>query len=59
MILKSQDRSRLDQNPPSPLSSITQHARYLSLFSHHAVGRNDLPKFLKLNGSTFSTEFIF
>ena len=38
------DRFHLDQNPPSPFSSFTKHARSLPFFSHHAVGRNDLPK---------------
>ena len=38
------DQFRLDQNPSSPFTSFTEHAPPLSLFSHHAVGRNDLPK---------------
>ena len=38
------DRFRLDQNPPSPLSSFPKHAHSLPFFSHHVVGRNDLPK---------------
>ena len=31
-------------NSPSPFSSVSYHAHSLSPFSHHAVGRNDLPK---------------
>ena len=38
------DRFRLDQNPPSPFSSFTQHVHSPSLFSHHVAGRNYLPK---------------
>ena len=49
------DRFRLDQNTPSPFSSLTQHAHSLFLSSHHAVGRNDLPKRVSL----FQTESVY
>ena len=44
IVLAFIGRFRLDQNSPSPFSSFTKHAHSLPLFSHHAVGRNDLPK---------------
>ena len=52
---------RLIQNPPSApassFSSFTKHAHSLPFLSHHALGRNDLPK--RVSPQTESVYILF